>query len=210
MASYNPNIPVRGNPFLDIPSDMDSNPFRWVWEDICSVFRLANLIPRIILPLGPFLSGKLDELYPSPPNLRALALQIFLFISQILLLFSLPVGLLALWALPFVAHAAFYAAFAVITSIVVRLLNGPPSRRSLIGVPKTRPPVNDESELWFFINGIATGYAEHLPHLSSSLTVLILYHRDHWHQSNLDALAENFGREIVGIHNPTCTHPCPQ
>ncbi|KAL2846047.1 hypothetical protein BJX68DRAFT_277217 [Aspergillus pseudodeflectus] len=183
MACYNPNIPVRGNPFLDIPSDMDSNPFRWVWEDICSVPRLANLIPRIILPLGPFLSGKLDELYPSPPNLRALALQIFLFISQILLLFSLPVGLLALWALPFVAHAAFYAAFAVITSIVVRLLNGPPSRRSLIGVPKTRPPVNDESELWFFINGIATG--------------------DHWHQSNLDALAENFGREIVGIHNPT-------
>ncbi|KAL2793141.1 hypothetical protein BJX66DRAFT_232910 [Aspergillus keveii] len=183
MASYNPNIPVRGNPFLDIPSDMDSNPFRWVWEDICSVPRLANLIPRIILPLGPFSSGKLDELYPSLPNLWALALQIFLVISQVILLFTFPVGLLALWALPLVAHAAFYTAFAVVTSIVVRLLNGPPSGRSLIGVPKTRPPVNDESELWFFINGIATGY--------------------HWHQSNLDDLAESFGREIVGIHNPT-------
>ncbi|KAL3456200.1 hypothetical protein BJX64DRAFT_281532 [Aspergillus heterothallicus] len=183
MACYNPNTPVRGNPFLDIPSDMDSNPFRWVWEDICSVLRLANLIPRIILPLGPFPSGKLDELYPSLPNLWALALQIFLVISQVLLIFSFPFALLAFWALPLVAHFAFYMAFAIVTSIIVRLLNGPPSGRSLIGVPTTRPPVNDESELWFFINGVATGY--------------------HWHQSNLDDLAEYFGREIVGIHNPT-------
>ncbi|KAL2872842.1 uncharacterized protein BJX67DRAFT_376625 [Aspergillus lucknowensis] len=183
MASYNPNTPVHGNPFLDIPSDTDSNPFRWVWEDIDSVFRLAMLIPRILLPLGPFPSGKLDELYPSLRNMRDLALQVFLVISQVFLLLSLPVSVLALWALPFVAPAAFYTAFTGITLIVIRLLNGPPTGRSLIGVPKSRPPVNDESELWFFVNGIATGH--------------------HWHQSNLDLLAETFGREIVGIHNPT-------
>ncbi|KAL2826653.1 hypothetical protein BDW59DRAFT_179368 [Aspergillus cavernicola] len=182
-SSYNPNIPVNGNPFLDIPSDMDSGPFRWLWEDICSVPRLAKLIPRIILPLGPFLSGKLDELYPSPTNIRDLTLQILLIANQALLIFSFPICMLVLGALPFVAHAAFYTAFAIVTSIVVRLLNGPSSRRSLIGVPKTRAPVNADSELWFFINGIATGL--------------------HWHQSNLDVLAETFGREIVGIHNPT-------
>ncbi|KAH1286824.1 hypothetical protein KXX11_002355, partial [Aspergillus fumigatus] len=67
--------------------------------------------------------------------------------------------------------------------VIVRLLNGPPTGRSLIGIPQTRDPVNDETEPWFFINGIATG--------------------KHWHQSNLTALADTFGRQIVGIHNPT-------
>ncbi|KAL4920143.1 hypothetical protein BDW62DRAFT_199231 [Aspergillus aurantiobrunneus] len=183
MATYNPNPPVRGNPFLNIPPDTDSNPFRWVSEDIASVFSLSRLLPLILLPLHPLRSGPLDELYPSLPNLRDVTLHIILILSQLFLLFSLPVSFATLWAVPFIAHAAFYASFALVTSVVVRLLNGRPRVRSLIGVPTSRQPVNDESELWFFINGIATG--------------------THWHQSNLNVLAETFGREIVGIHNPT-------
>jgi len=65
----------------------------------------------------------------------------------------------------------------------MRLLNGGPRTECLVGLPDGQPPVNDESELWFFINGIATG--------------------DNWLQSNLNLLASTFQREIVGIHNPT-------
>lgn len=158
MASINTNNPVRGNPFLDIPSDMDTNPFRLVWEDICSVFRLAKLLPLIFIPLLPLHSKPLDELYPSLGNLWDIFLHITLIVSQVCLLISLPIALMTFWIFPLVVHLVFYAAFTFLTMIIIRLLNGAPTRRSLIGIPRTRPPVNDATEPWFFINGIATGY----------------------------------------------------
>jgi hypothetical protein len=161
MASFNANNPVRGNPFLDIPSDMDTNPFRLVWEDICCVFRLARLLPFIFLPLHPLRSGPLDELYPSPYNLWDVFLHITLIVSQIFLLISFPIALATFWVFPLVVHGVFYAAFMFLTMIIIRLLNGAPTGRSLIGIPRTRPPVNDATEPWFFINGIATGYLLH-------------------------------------------------
>lgn len=158
MASINTNNPVRGNPFLDIPSDMDTNPFRLVWEDICSVFRLARLLPFIFLPLLPSRSGPLDELYPNLFNLWDVFLHITLIVSQLLLLISLPIALATFWIFPLVVHGVFYAAFTFLTMTIIRLLNGAPTRTSLIGIPRTRSPVNDATEPWFFINGIATGY----------------------------------------------------
>ncbi|OJJ37058.1 hypothetical protein ASPWEDRAFT_38696 [Aspergillus wentii DTO 134E9] len=183
MSSYTPNKPAHGNPFLNIPSDMDTNPFRWLWQDILSVFRLSRLLPLIFFPVVPFPSGPLDELYPNFRNLRDLSLHAFLIVSQLFLLLSLPVALATFWAFPAVVHLVFYVAFAGVTMTVLWLLNGHPRATCLIGVPKSGLPVNDESELWFYINGIATGTT--------------------WLQSNLDLLADTFGREIVGIHNPT-------
>jgi hypothetical protein len=158
MASYNPNIPVRGNPFLDIPSDIDAHPFRLVWEDVCSVFRLCKLLPSIFLPILPLQSGPLDELYPSCRNLCDVSLHVVLILSQVLLLVSLPVALTIFWIFPAGVNIAFIALFTFFTMVIVRLLNGPPTGRSLIGIPRTRDPVNDATEPWFFINGIATGY----------------------------------------------------
>ncbi|KKK18240.1 heme peroxidase family protein [Aspergillus ochraceoroseus] len=183
MASFYANPLVYGNPFLDIPSDMDTNPFRWVWEDICSVFSLARLLPRIFLPLGPLKSEHLDELYPDLRNLRDISLHVILIVIQVVLLLSFPLVLMTFWAFPLVVYVVFYVLLTLVTMIIMRLLNGPPTGRSLIGVPKTKPPANNASEPWFFINGVATGR--------------------HWHLSNLALLAEIFGREIVGIHNPT-------
>ncbi|GFF88042.1 psi-producing oxygenase A [Aspergillus udagawae] len=93
------------------------------------------------------------------------------------------IALAIFWIFPTGVHIAFIAVFTFSTMVIVRVLNGPPTGRSLIGIPRNRDPVNDETEPWFFINGIATG--------------------KHWHQSNLTALADTFGRQIVGIHNPT-------
>ncbi|GFG11879.1 psi-producing oxygenase A [Aspergillus lentulus] len=73
-----------------------------------------------------------------------------------------------------------------------------PQSRSLIGIPRTRDPVNDETEPWFFINGVATGYI-----IIQQLKNHANRYRKHWHQSNLTALADTFGRQIVGFHNPT-------
>jgi hypothetical protein len=158
MASFNPNTPVRGNPFLDIPSDIDAHPFRLVWEDIGSVFCLARLLPSIFLPILPLKSGPLDELYPSCRNLCDVALHVILILSQLALLISLPVALAIFWIFPTGVHIAFIAVFTFSTMVIVRVLNGPPTGRSLIGIPRNRDPVNDETEPWFFINGIATGY----------------------------------------------------
>lgn len=158
MASFNPNIPVRGNPFLDIPSDIDAHPFRLLWEDVCSVFRLCRLLPSIFLPILPLQSGPLDELYPSCRNLCDVSLHVILILSQVFLLISLPFALTIFWIFPTGVHIAFIAAFTFFTMVIVRLLNGPPTGRSLIGIPRTRDPVNDATEPWFFINGIATGY----------------------------------------------------
>jgi hypothetical protein len=61
------------------------------------------------------------------------------------------------WFVPGVVHIVFCVLFAVSTLFIMRLLNGGPRTECLVGLPQGKAPVNDESELWFFINGIATG-----------------------------------------------------
>ncbi|KAL4739297.1 hypothetical protein BDV11DRAFT_187936 [Aspergillus similis] len=196
MAFYNPNPPPStSNPtcsFLSIPYDIPSNPFLLTGQDILTILFLSPSLPNIILPIHP-LASPLDELYPTFLNLRDLCLQIILLLSQIALLLSLPFSLITLWAIPCIVHAVFYISFGVVTSLVTWILNERPTwqgdrHSSLIGRPEGSEAVNGngtdrEGEVWFFINGIATG--------------------THWHKSNLIMLANTFGREIIGIQNST-------
>jgi hypothetical protein len=121
------------------------------------VFKLIRLLPLIVIPLRPCISGRLDELYPIWPNIRDVLLHAILITSQLILIFGLPVVTLLYWYLPGIVHIVFCVLFAAHTLFVMRLLNGGPRTECLVGVPDGKPPVNDESECWFFINGIATG-----------------------------------------------------
>jgi hypothetical protein len=155
---FNKNEPFGNNPFISIPADVDRAPFRLVWIDFLSVFSLSKLLPLILTPLQPCISGPLDELYPTWSNLTDIFLQVVLIITQVLLFVTLPILFVLHLFLPGVVHLLFFTAFAAATLVVMRLLNGGPSAECLVGLPDGLEPVNDEHELWFFINGIATGY----------------------------------------------------
>lgn len=154
---FNANKPFGSNPYIQIPPDVDRNPFHLVWTDILSVFKLINLLPLIVFPLRPCISGPLDELYPTWPNIRDITLHTFLIISQLSLIVTLPIMTVLWWFIPGIVHVVFCVLFAAHTLFVMRLLNGGRRTECLVGLPDDQKPVNDESELWFFINGIATG-----------------------------------------------------
>lgn len=155
---WNKNEPFGNNPFISIPADVDRNPLRLVWIDILSIFNLSKLLPLIITPLRPCISGPLDELSPTWSNLTDIFLQGVLVISQLLLFVTLPIVAILYWFLPGVVHLLYFTAFLAVTLVVMRLLNGGPRAECQVGLPDGLEPVNDEHELWFFINGIATGY----------------------------------------------------
>lgn len=171
MASYNPNPPPSTasatSSFLTIPHDILSNPILLAAQDILTVLSLSPLLPNMFYPLHP-LASPLDELYPTFRNLRDLCLHIILLLSQISLLLSLPFAFITLWAIPCLVHAVFYISFGIVTSIITWILNERPKWQgnrhdSLIGRPEGSEAVNGtgtdgEGEVWFFINGIATGY----------------------------------------------------
>ncbi|OGM50004.1 hypothetical protein ABOM_001260 [Aspergillus bombycis] len=184
MSSYSTNKKTRRNPFTLIPPDMDMNPFRLVWEDLGSVLSRGKLLFYIVIPHRPSRSGTLDELYPDYANIRDLALHVVLLVFQAIVFLTFVVFFFTFWVFPAVLPAAVLLLAWVVTAAILRMLNGPPSSQCLVGIPENDvSPVNDASELWFFINGICTGRT--------------------WHQSNLTLLANIFRREIVGIHNPT-------
>ncbi|KAH7307944.1 hypothetical protein BKA65DRAFT_576630 [Rhexocercosporidium sp. MPI-PUGE-AT-0058] len=159
------------------------NPF-WLLQLVLGfVFHLRSLLVKIILPFRPMISGPLDELYPSWQNIKDLTLHFILLYTQLIQLFSLPTLAVLFLAVPGVIPIINLVTFCVGTWIIMRLLNGTPTTECLVGLPDGLEPVNDEHELWFFINGVATG--------------------KNWLQSNLNLIAQTFQREVVGIHNTT-------
>ncbi|EKD15659.1 hypothetical protein MBM_06287 [Drepanopeziza brunnea f. sp. 'multigermtubi' MB_m1] len=179
----NENQPFGNNPFVSVPSDVDRNPFRLVLADLGFIVYLRSLLIQIILPMGPQISGELDELYLSWANIKDLTIHAVLLATQILLLLSMPALFIIFWLVPGVVPIILVAAFWGSTWVGMRLLNGWRTTECQVGLPDGLEPVNDEKELWFFINGVATG--------------------KNWLQSNLDLLARTFQREIVGIRNTT-------
>jgi hypothetical protein len=197
-GEFNPNEPFGNNSFISIPSDI--SPRRLVWLDILSIFANFKLLPRVVAPLTPCVSGPLDELSPTWSNITDMLLHTILIVIQLTLILTLPLMTLLFWFLPGLVSLAFVVAMLVVTLVVMRLLNGGPISECYVGLPDGQMPVNDEHELWFFINGITIGYVDTI---NSTITQADSHSRKHWLQSNLDLLAQTFQREIVGIHNPT-------
>jgi hypothetical protein len=112
----------------------------------------------LLIPHQQWISGPLDELYPNWANSKDIFLYVVLTFSQLALLLTLPIGTFFCLFLPGVVPIIYFAVFSTATLFVMRLLNGGPRAECLVGVPEDVEPVNGEDELWFYINGIATGY----------------------------------------------------
>ena len=66
------------------------------------------------------------------------------------------------WFLPGLVFPLVGTVLGGVTLVVMGLLNmgggGREGGMCLVGRPEGREVVNDERELWFFVNGVATGY----------------------------------------------------
>jgi hypothetical protein len=81
-----------------------------------------------------------------------------LLFTQLFCVATLPIVVVLFWFLPGVVYLVYFVIFTFATLLATRLLNGRRTAECLVGLPENEPPVNDEEELWFFINGVATGY----------------------------------------------------
>lgn len=158
-GEFNANEPFGNNPFILIPPVV--NPLRLVWQDLLLIAKVARLLPLTVAPLTPCASKDLDELYLTLPNMIDVLLHTILLIIQLVLILAFPIMTVLFWFLPGLVSLVFALSMLVITLAIMRLLNGGPRSECLVGLPPDgQMPVNDEHELWFFINGITIGYAK--------------------------------------------------
>ncbi|KAL2834759.1 hypothetical protein BJY01DRAFT_239020 [Aspergillus pseudoustus] len=173
-------LPPQSSTTPATPLPYTASPWKLLWEDIVLVLRSLWSVPNVILPLAPYNSGDLDELYPSLRNIANLAIQLVLSLLQVAFLISVPVLLICmaptLWACAYIGAVLF-----VNRALCNLLLN----RGST--VLESRLPSEEalkhKGEHWVFINGIACGQT--------------------WLQQNIDRLGCTFGRRVYGVHNPT-------
>ncbi|KAI9802389.1 MAG: hypothetical protein M1833_001895 [Piccolia ochrophora] len=165
-----------------IPLPYTSSPLRLLWSDIKLFFHYAYALPGIIIPLGPWGSGALDELYPSPANIFDISLHLVLVAIHLLVLISIPVCLFV--PVPLGAFVLYITLFLSVNYLVCLSLNGTKSTLESEVELGPRSVLNQHNdERWIFLNGVAVG--------------------QHWLQSNIDRLSLTFGRKVVGVHNPT-------
>ncbi|KAK6221272.1 hypothetical protein QIS74_04840 [Colletotrichum tabaci] len=142
---------------------------------------LQRRFQRLVDPY--FLSGEMDELYPSIGNLICLSAHGFLVVAQLMFLLSLP------WVatLPFSVVLPYAVAFVTLNYIVCIPLNAGTNKGMLTSQdefwPESRHWEKHDNERWIFLNGVSVG--------------------SHWLQGNLNRLARTFHRPITGIHNKT-------
>jgi hypothetical protein len=128
------------------------SPLQLLWSDIVLFFQCARFLPGIVFPWMPWRSGKLDELFPSYPNLVALTIHAFLIVGQLGFLISLPGCCLAF---PLSICVLYMSVVIFVNSLICRTLNG--SKKFLESqVPISARPEHEE-EHWIFINGVAVG-----------------------------------------------------
>lgn len=137
----------------DAPVPYTASLSRLLWSDVLLCFRSFWAIPQIFLPLTPWRSGELDELYPSLENLVNVAVHFFLVVFQFVFLLSLP--LFVVWMLPTIWIMAYVAFVLLVNYIICRFaLNG--SQAFLVSkVPV--PGQEHQREHWIYINGISIG-----------------------------------------------------
>ena len=137
------------------PLTYTGSPWQLFTSDIKLFFRNILYLPCIFLPLAPWPSGPLDELYPSRTNILDIALHCVLFVLQASFLISLPF----LTYLPFSLFMLYIGIVLGLNTLVCRLLNG--------GIPEdglkstedqySRAWAPHDDEYWIFLNGICVG-----------------------------------------------------
>lgn len=137
-----------------VPLPYTASPLSLLWSDFRLGLRNLQFVPGVVLPLRPWRSGKLDELYPSRKNLFDIAVHGFLCVFQIFFILSLPFCII--WMLPVLWIMAYVGAVLLANHTICRLaLNG--SCRYLESRVLTPGYERHHREHWIFINGVAVG-----------------------------------------------------
>lgn len=160
-----------------VPLPYTGNPLRLCGSDAWLIYQEIGFVFGIIKPINQWLSGELDELYPSIQNLICMGLHLLLFIVQLIFLISLPFCII----LPMGWFAIYVIAVLSFTAAVSRVLNGPGD--SIVSNIDIGSDGKHEDECWLFLNGVSVGH--------------------HWLQSNINRLALTFRRPVKGVHNRT-------
>lgn len=142
------------------PVPYTANPLALCSYDVVLFLKCAWAIPGILRPWKSS-GSKLDELYPSLPNLFALFLHGNLIVLELFWLLSLPfLTLLPIWT------AALYTSvvFGLIW-IMSTILNG--QDNVLESKIHLRDDLEHPEECWIYLNGVSIGYV---------IAVLALFH----------------------------------
>ena len=139
------------------PLPYTGSPFGLLWSDIKLFFQHAYALPSIVVPLGPWGSGELDEIYPSLANIYDITLHLILMVVQMMMLTSIPLFLIS--PIPLGLFVLYLLIFFSANHAVCLLLNGrTPTLESQVSLDPSRVPKQYEDEKWIFLNGVAVGY----------------------------------------------------
>ena len=135
------------------PHSYTGSPLALLRHDVFSALGLWLFTPFIVVPLSPWRSGELCELYPSLKNIFCIALHCILVVMQLLFLASMWVWpLFPLWCV-IIGVAGFWA----VNQGICYVLNG--SKMRYHSDPKyAKWDKKHEHEQWIFLNGVAVGY----------------------------------------------------
>ncbi|GIK07926.1 hypothetical protein Aspvir_003596 [Aspergillus viridinutans] len=163
------------------PLSYTDSPWRLFSFDILLFLRWSPYLINIFLPLWPWPSHCLDELYPSLANIHDIVLHTILVVAQSFFLISLPL----LITFPFGSYIFYIGLFLALNKVVCTLLNGKIPEDGLKSTEDDHSAAwkRHDDESWIFLNGVAVG--------------------KHWLQSNIDRLSRTFHRPVVGVHNRT-------
>ncbi|KAJ5682990.1 hypothetical protein N7462_006155 [Penicillium macrosclerotiorum] len=129
------------------PLPYTASPLDLLWSDICLFARYSWALPGIFLPLQLRETISLDELYPSLQGAISVGTQVFLTISQLCFLLSVPFAIIsmfpALWVMGYIT-AALVINYAICTVV----LNG--FRRVLTSQAIISAQKGHERERWHY------------------------------------------------------------
>ena len=139
------------------PPTYRSSPLHLLWSDIKLFFSYAYTLPGIVVPLGPWESGALDELYPSLANIFDITVHMVLIASQLAVLVSIPICIVT--PVPLGVFILYLAVWFSLNYIFCLVINGrKPSLLSRTDLGSGGFQEKHEDEQWIFLNGVAVGY----------------------------------------------------
>lgn len=140
---------------IKLPPPYTGTPWKIFVSDVKLFFKNFFYLPYLFIPLYPWHSGALCELYPSPENLIDIALHVILSIIQLAFL----VSLFTLAFLPTFTYIGYIAVFFLLNELVCWHFNKGIPRSGLKSTEDALSqswPRHDD-EVWIFLNGICVG-----------------------------------------------------
>lgn len=127
-------------------------PWKLLIKDVYYFFVYSWALPWVVMPLSPWGSGNLDELYPSAKNLFCITVHFILIILQL----GFIVGIFATVFFPLWMGALFVGSFLLLNWTLCLLLNGNGiTFHSDEQYAQAKP--EHAHEQWIFLNGVAVG-----------------------------------------------------